>query len=179
LVYTWFIQYRNAETEKLVGSSSVASRRDMFTPPAILYGTIITTSVVMYTVYVKQKHPLAFLRQGRAFFVMFFFALIWNIAQFTYNLRWIEVDNVDDTSTLRWKRASLTVEIFCFAYDIVVEIAVFYMPFYAIPWAYGGIRDGSGFDNDKSIHVSPCVSGRSRHASWRWDKFQTDHFPKK
>lgn len=150
LFFGWWAQYQGQEPEMLVGSTEIASRRSMFSLLSIIYGGFVISTFIWYAYHLKRSFPKAFVRQWRAFCIMEFFAAVWSIAQFQYNLRWIEVDNIvntdivideDNNSKQQWIRASPFIEIAAFMYDIVAEIGIFYIPFYAIPWYYKGLQD--------------------------------------
>ena len=75
------------------------------------------------------------------FYTMFILGLIWYLAYWLSGQRWVEIGtkNPDGTySNLR--RAPLLIEFLVIVYNALIEIALIYMPFLAIPYLLGLIK---------------------------------------
>ena len=111
---------------------NVPSRRNMFTPlPVILLIVMIVISIMFFI-----KAPPVLRRRGwMLFIVMILFGICWTLGEWGAGTRWIEVG----TPPIYTLAPPLT-EFLAFAWDIVVEIAFAYLPFFAIPIFVGLIR---------------------------------------
>jgi hypothetical protein len=67
--------------------------------------------------------------------VMVIFAAVWTVAEVVANVRWIEVGAPGDYSL-----APPALAFGAFAWDVVAEIGLMYVPFLAIPHIFGAIK---------------------------------------
>ncbi|MBN2080175.1 MAG: hypothetical protein JW838_14495 [Spirochaetes bacterium] len=106
----------------------VPSRRNMFTSLSIVYMALMVAVDAAWlagTDHRSRKRGVAML------LVMICFASAWTVAEYAANTRWIEIGGPSFT------RASPMVEFPALGYDVVVEIAVAYLPFFIIPSVLG------------------------------------------
>ncbi len=115
----------------------VPSRRDVF--PIWELIIIVITIPVIYWLITTDKDAR---KRGYYMFVtMFILGCIWYLFYWLSGQRWVEIGtrNLDGTySNLR--RAPLFIEILVMLYNALVEIALIYMPFLAIPYLLGLIK---------------------------------------
>jgi hypothetical protein len=66
---------------------------------------------------------------------------IWTILEWLTGQRWIEVGiKTSEGTYLYLSRAPALVEFLALVYDVIIEIALMYMPFLAIPYLLGLIK---------------------------------------
>ena len=116
-----------------VGNPLIPSRRQMFTPAATIFFAIM---VIITVVWLWKTNPEFRKRAYLLFISMLIIALIFTVFEYIGGTRWIEVGPLEGP----WSRALPLIEFGALTYDIVVEIALAYMPFFAIPCALKLIR---------------------------------------
>jgi hypothetical protein len=104
----------------------VLSRRNMFTVPTIVFLTIM---LFIDIIWIGRANKESRNRGAMMVGVILLIATVWTITQLLVHTRWIEIGQLSDLS-----RAPLGIEILALAYDIIIEIALAYLPYYAIPW---------------------------------------------
>jgi hypothetical protein len=111
----------------------VLSRRDMLNP----IGLLLLFAALAFTLWwAKTKAtPLARKRALYMYLVMAGIGLVWNIAEFTANTRWIETGTFEGTM-----RAALAIEFLALSFDVFIEIAMAYMPFLVLPYLFRLIK---------------------------------------
>ncbi|MFX1337182.1 MAG: hypothetical protein ACFFDK_01090 [Promethearchaeota archaeon] len=125
------------ETPNIGGE--VASRRNIFGIGSVILVGIMCGIGVYWLVRAKpepQKRGLY------TFLFMLIISGIWITLNVVAGQKWVEIgiQNPDGTySNLR--RAPLFIEILVLAYDIIFEIALIYVPFLAIPYMLGLIKE--------------------------------------
>ncbi len=111
----------------------VASRRNMVAPFALIFLTIMMTINVVF--WLKWK---AYRRRMAAMaLVMILFAVIWTLSEVAAGSRWIEVMG-DAPET--YQKASVFGQFFWLSFDAIIEIALTYVPFFAINVMLGRIK---------------------------------------
>lgn len=104
----------------------VTSRRDMFTPASIIYLSIMIIIGIIWFIKADRESRIRGLMMMGVLIVM---VTAWTATQVWANTRWIEIGPLSDLT-----RAPPIIEILVLAYDIIVEICLAYLPYYAIPW---------------------------------------------
>lgn len=110
------------------------SRRNMAAVPALAFLAVMMGINAWFWIRCRAHRRRAVAMFG----VMVTFAAIWTVAEVLAGSRWIEVDGfapgdfAHTTAPLAW--AALT-------YDVVVEIALAYVPFFAIPALLGHVTE--------------------------------------
>ncbi len=115
----------------------VPSRREVF-PLFSLILFVLIAPVIYWLVTTDRKTRK---RGLYMFIVMFILGCIWYIVYWLSGQRWVEIGilNPDGTySNLR--RASMVIELLVIVYNAIVEIALIYMTFLAIPYLIGLIK---------------------------------------
>ena len=104
----------------------VLSRRNLFTIPTIVFLSIM---LIIDILWIFKADKESRVRGAMMIGVILLIATVWTITQVLVNTRWIEIGPLSDLN-----RPSPIIEILVLAYDIVVEICLAYLPYYAIPW---------------------------------------------
>ena len=104
----------------------VLSRREMFKIDDIIFLSIFT--LITLTFLLVKPIPEQRMRGLYMLILMIIFGAIWNFGEFLAGTRWIEVGTEGNT-----RHAHPLIEFGAFAFDSVVEIAVIYVIFLAIP----------------------------------------------
>src|SRR5271157_3356556 len=137
--YSGFILYTiigtalQAVSFKDVGAS-VASRRDMLAPMALVFLSSCLALIIIFLM--KYPYPAVKKRCICMLAIMAIFATIWTISDVLANTRWIEVGTFG-TST----EAPPLIEFSALAWDVLVEIAGAYVPFLIIPYLFKLIKN--------------------------------------
>ncbi|HMF34748.1 MAG TPA: hypothetical protein VKK79_25220 [Candidatus Lokiarchaeia archaeon] len=105
----------------------VPSRRDMFAIGPLLFVCAFSTIGVVWLWWTDRA---ARARGLWMLLVMIIFASVWTLFEFSANTRWIEVGTLGNLAL-----APPAIEFGAFAWDVVVEIGLMYVPFLAIPHA--------------------------------------------
>ena len=84
--------------------------------------------------FVKPK-PEQSIRGLCLLFLMIIFGTVWTLGEYLAETRWIEIDTDGNTS-----HAPLLIEFDALAFDVIIEIAVAYIPFFSIPVRLGLIK---------------------------------------
>lgn len=110
-----------------------ASRRDIFTPQALAFlGTMVAISVIAW-----WRRPALRRRLAAMTLVMLVFATLWTLAEVAAGTRGIQVPGPGGRGTVA---APDAVAVAALAYDVVVEITLAYVPFFAVPALLGRLR---------------------------------------
>lgn len=133
ILYTLIGEVFQAVPNKDVGGS-VASRRDMLTPMALLFLFSCLALIIIFLL--KYPNHAAKKRALCMFAIMAIYATIWNICEVLANTRWIEV-GIFSNST----EATPLIEFSALIWDTLVEIAAAYVPFLIIPYLLGMIKN--------------------------------------
>ena len=111
----------------------VPSRRDMFTVAAVVFlGAMLAIDGYLF---IKAESGI----KKRAFYltiVMIIFAAIWTLAEWIAGGRWIETGVYP-----LLRRATPLIEFGALAWDVIVEISLAYVPYLAIPYLLGLIKE--------------------------------------
>lgn len=110
----------------------VPSRRDMFTALSVLYMALM---VAIDAAWLAGTDPRSRKRGIAMLLVMLSFASAWTAAEYAAGTRWIE------TGGASLRRASPAVEFLALGYDVVIEIALAYLPFFIVPSVLGLVRN--------------------------------------
>jgi hypothetical protein len=124
--------YRGINFENVDVGGNVPSRRNIFTPLSLIYLFLLILPAIYWLI---KTNPESRKRATSMYLVMVIFATIWTLIEWLTGQRWIEmgIQNPDGTySNLR--RAPPIVEFLALGYDVVIEIALAYVPFLAIPY---------------------------------------------
>lgn len=120
----FFSAFRAAR--KAQGLDVVASRRDVLDPLALMFIAIMIAIAVVFWWRYRAWHP----RTAAMFVAMVALAAVWTIGQVWVGGRWVEVGN---EAAQQFTRAGPLVTFLTLAFDVVVEIALIYVPFLGIP----------------------------------------------
>lgn len=115
----------------------VPSRRDVFPLWELVIIVLVAPAIYWFIKADKSTRK----RGYYMFFTMFTLGCIWYLAYWLSGQRWVEIGikNADGTySNLR--RADPLLELIVILYNALVEIALIYMPFLAIPYLLGLIK---------------------------------------
>lgn len=115
------------------GLGEVASRRDLLNPTAL---GLLLVVVVISVVFIWKWAPWR-PRTSAMFGVMLVVATVWTVTQVALGGRWVEVGSV----ATGFRDAGTLVTVLALAFDVVIEIAVTYVPFLAIPVMLRLMRD--------------------------------------
>lgn len=129
ILITWVMYSHGIYTPNIGGD--VPSRRDVFP----LWELIIIILVVPAIYWFVTTDKVSRKRGLFLFTTMFLLGMCWYILYVLSGQRWVEIGtkNLDGTySDLR--RADIFVEVLVIIYNALVEIALIYMPFLAIPY---------------------------------------------
>ena len=107
-------------------AGDVASRRNIFTFPA---AAIMIGCIVFDALWLWKTDSVSRRRGIYMVLVMIGFSAIWTTAEYIANTRWIEVGIAGGG----FRQANPLLEFSVFTWDVVVEIALLYLPFFAIP----------------------------------------------
>ncbi|NVM55887.1 MAG: hypothetical protein HWN66_19460 [Candidatus Helarchaeota archaeon] len=124
---------RNGIQTPNVGYVDIPSRRLMFTPIGSIF---IATFVIIAVVWILKTNPEFRRRAFYMFLGMVLLAVCFTVLEWVGGTRWIEVGPESGP----WIRAEPLFEFGALAYDVVVEIAALYIPFFAIPCAFRLIK---------------------------------------
>ncbi len=109
----------------------VPSRRDMFTALSVIYMALMVAVDAAWLAGTDSRSR----RRGIAMLlVMLCFASVWTAAEYAAGTRWIEIGGAS------FRRASPAVEFLALGYDVVIEIAMAYLPFFIVPSVLGLTR---------------------------------------
>lgn len=140
---------------RIAGVGEAASRRDMLDPKALVFLLLIA---VVCAVFV-WRYPAWRPRAGAMFVVMVAVAGVWTVAQTAIHGRWVEVDGPAPGTFVH---ASGLVSIVALTFDVVVEIALAYLPYLALPVMLGLLRDPRPLPRSEAEHGSRPAVGASR-----------------
>lgn len=112
---------------------AVPSRRSMLEIGPLIFLAVSTALVVGWAL--TTPHPELRRRAIAMFAFMLIFGTVWTLAERAAGTRWIEVGEFGAS-----RHAPAWVEIGALAFDVVMEIAVAYLVFFAIPAMRGRIR---------------------------------------
>lgn len=115
----------------------VPSRRSMYEVIPIIYLTVF--SAIGFGWLIKTKYPDLRKRGFWLFIFMVMFGAVWTIAEYYAGTRWIEVGEFGNS-----QHAPPWVEFWALTFDVVIEIAAVYVPFFAIPVMEGSIKSKNG-----------------------------------
>lgn len=101
-----------------------ASHRELFAPLPLVFLSLVTVFDVIFWV----KYPAFRKRVAMAALVIFSVVTIWTIAQVNTGNRWIEIAAIGEYQSASWR-----ISFFAFSFDVIVEIILAYLPFFAIP----------------------------------------------
>ena len=122
------------QAARLSGAEGVAaSRRDMTDPQSVLAMAIVAVFVLWFWL----RRPDFRQRSLSMYASMATFALIWTTISVAIGSRWIEVPG---TAPGTYDEAGALVSLLALGYDVFVEIALAYVPFFAIPALLGWIQ---------------------------------------
>ncbi|MHA1147352.1 MAG: hypothetical protein ACTSR8_03820 [Promethearchaeota archaeon] len=137
IISIFLVMFSHGIYEPNVGGTDVPSRRDVFPIWELLIIILIAPAIYWF---IKIDPPTR-KRGFYMFFTMFVLGCIWYLAYWTSGQRWVEIGikNPDGTySNLR--RANPMIEFLVIVYNALIEIALIYMPFLAIPYLLGLIK---------------------------------------
>lgn len=117
----------------LAGLGEAASRRNVLDTRALLFLLVVSALAVFFYVVYREWRP----RTMAMFVMMLVIGASWAIAQVSIQGRWVEVASADGG----FQRAPALVAIGALTFDVVVEIALIYVPFLAIPVMVRLMRD--------------------------------------
>jgi len=120
----------------------VPSRRDMFMPVPLIF--------LAFMVYIDIRFFLKATTGQRArglymLGVMIVLSAFWTLGEWMAGTRWIEVGTPDNL-----RRAPGMVEFAALSFDVIVEIALAYLPFFALPCRWGLIGDSDDVPEEKT-----------------------------
>ncbi len=111
----------------------VPSRREMYKISSIIFlSTMIIATIIFF--FVKPK-PEQRMRGLYLLILMIIFGTVWTLGEFLAGTRWIEVGTEGNT-----RHAPPLIEFASLAFDVLIEIAVAYVPFFSIPVWLGLIK---------------------------------------
>ena len=114
------------------GDPNIPSRRDLFQ-----FGTVISISILSFiAIFWLAKTDSETRKRGLyTFFVMLIFSIAWTLSEWVIGQRWIEVGISNPGGTYsNLRRADPLLEFSALAYDTVIEMALAYTAFLAIPY---------------------------------------------
>jgi hypothetical protein len=121
-----------------VGDLDVPSRRDIFTIPSLIYLAVFIAPFIYWYIRTNKQ---ARKRANFMLAIMLINISLWTILEWLTGQRWIEVGiKTSEGTYLYLSRAPALVEFLALAFDVIVEIALMYMPFLAIPYLLGLIK---------------------------------------
>jgi hypothetical protein len=110
-----------------------ASRRDMTDPQSVLAMAVVAVFVIWFWL----RRPDFRERSSWMYASMAMFALIWTTISVAIGSRWIEVRG---SAPGTYDEAGALLSLLALGYDVFVEIALAYVPFFAIPALLGWIQ---------------------------------------
>ena len=124
-----------------VGDLSIPSRRDMFTLMSVMFILIMSGFAFIWIITRKSVEV-----RKRGLFMWLMMALFiawWEFLSWITGERWIEVGIVNlDGSYSNLLRAPALIEFFVLVYNVVIETSLIYVPFLALPYLSGLIKNG-------------------------------------
>jgi hypothetical protein len=130
---------RGVQTPNYGGA--VPSRRDMTSPVALIFLGVLTYANLAFLVArrserfrrIRQFLCICPTREDRMrgwylFLFLAIFGTVWTLAEYLAGSRWIEAGIPGSTS-----HAAAEIECFWLAFDVLVDIAIAYVPFYTLP----------------------------------------------
>lgn len=118
--------------QRLGGDEVVASRRDVGATMSLVALAVLALIAAWFLISWQGWRP----RAAAMFAVMVAVSAIWTIGQVAVGGRWVET-----AASGGYERASALVTGLVLAFDVVVEIAVAYLPFLALPVMAGLVTD--------------------------------------
>lgn len=125
------------------GLATAASRRDV----SALGPLLVLALVVGFDVWFWARRPAHRRRSMAMAAVMVVFAAVWTLAEVTTGGRWVEVSGPAAGS---FAAAPAPLAAAALAFDVVVEIALAYVPFYAIPALLGLVSPDGGHPRSRT-----------------------------
>jgi heme/copper-type cytochrome/quinol oxidase subunit 4 len=125
--------FRNGIQVPDVGNPAIPSRRLMFDPVGTIF---IATLVIIGVIWILKTNPEFRRRAISMFLGMVLLAFCFTLFEWIGGTRWIEVG----PELGPWLRAPPLVEFGALAYDVMIEIAALYVPFFAIPCMLRAIK---------------------------------------
>jgi hypothetical protein len=107
-----------------------ASQRDMTERSSLL----LFLAATIFAIWFWIARPQFRVRSLTMTAVMIAFAAIWTVTSVATGGRWVEVSGTAPGST---EMAPGIISVLALAYDVLIEIAIMYMPFFAIPALIG------------------------------------------
>ena len=104
----------------------IPSRRSMIEPISLMFLFIFSSIGVVW--YLKSQSKELKRRAFNMFISMIVFGTVWTLAEYFAGTRWIEVGTFSSSF-----HAPPLIEFFALSFDVVVEIALVYVPFFVIP----------------------------------------------
>ncbi|UCG90322.1 MAG: hypothetical protein JSU57_00925, partial [Candidatus Heimdallarchaeota archaeon] len=134
LLLTYFVSRTliNALPRKNIGGD-VLSRRDVFALPSVLFFLFFSLFIIIWFLSQKELHIKK--RVRNMFITTCIFSLIWSIAQYIANTRWIEIQTNNT-----YVQAPPIVEFLVFTWDILFEISMCYVAFLVVPYILNLIK---------------------------------------
>ena len=123
---------RNGIQTPVINKLDIPSRRLMFTPTGSIF---IAIFVIIAVVWMLKTNPEFRQRAFYMFLMMVILAICFTVLEWVGGTRWIEVGFPPSAA-----RAAPLVEFGALTYDVVVEIAALYVPFFAIPCVFRLIK---------------------------------------
>jgi hypothetical protein len=115
----------------------VSSRRSMLEVAPLIF---LSAMVIIDIIFFKKADPNTKKRGIYLLALMIIFSAVWTISEVISGNRWIEVGNPPI-----FERANPFLEFIMLTFDVVVEIALAYIPFLAIPYFLGHIQSKRAF----------------------------------
>lgn len=116
----------------------ITSRRAMTSPTAIIFLSCMVAIDIVFYIKTKKSAPALRKRVVIMTWLMIIFGAVWTISEVIAGTRWIEIGTFTNSV-----RATPLIEFIFLSYDVVIEIALAYVPFIAIPYFLGDIDTGS------------------------------------
>lgn len=121
-------------TRRIEGFGDAGSRRDVLDEQALLaLGFLVLLGVLFFLRYPAWRR-----RTWAMFVMMVIVATGWTIAQVSVDGRWVEVPGSEPGT---FEAAGPVVSFLILAFDVIVEIALAYVPFLALPVMFKLIKD--------------------------------------
>ena len=117
----------------------VTSRRNMVAFPALLFLAALILVDAVFWVRCVRLRPRAIAMLS----VLLLFGTAWTLGQISAGTRWIELPGATVGS---FERASRGVSTMAFGFDIVVEIGLAYLPFFALPAMLGWLPEEAYYE---------------------------------
>ena len=84
---------------------------------------------------IREKNSVLKRRGLYMLFFMIIYGTVWTLGEYLAGTRWIEIGELGSTI-----HAPPLIEFSALAFDVIVEIALVYLPFFAIPIMLGDIK---------------------------------------